>query len=141
MSTLENTIRYQFKSKSLLRQALTHSSYANEKSVPDNEVLEFLGDSILGMVVGHMLVEKYPEMNEGELSKSRAQLVNQSNLAELAKKINLGSHILLGNGEKKDSGSQKDSILADTFEALIAAIYKDSGELECITKVLNIIMD
>ena len=138
MNNLEKKLRYQFKNKSILKLSLSHRSYANENKSGDNEVLEFLGDSILGMVVGHMLVEKYPKMNEGQLSLERAKLVSQTSLANLARSINLDKHVLLGNGERNNGGAKKDSILADTFEALIAAIYKDSN-FETVQKIINLI--
>lgn len=115
-------------SRELALQALTHRSYAYEHGgVPHNERLEFLGDSILGQVVTVYLFETYPDLSEGELAKRRASLVNLTTLAEAAKMIALGDYIRLGRGENQSGGRQKASILADTTEALIGAVFIDLG--------------
>jgi ribonuclease III len=127
---IEKRLQYEFKDKSLLLEALRHSSYANEISEPDlrdNERLEFLGDAVLNLTVGHILMHNYPDIKEGDLSRSRAKLVNESQLAETARSFRLGYYILLGKGEIQTQGREKNSILADTFEALMAAIYLDGG--------------
>ncbi|MEA1968446.1 MAG: ribonuclease III [Thermodesulfobacteriota bacterium] len=127
---LEKNLGHIFTDKSLLNNALCHSSYANEhqnKKMNDNQRLEFLGDAVLGLVIGQMLMEKYPEINEGDLSKLRASLVSEAGLVSMAKKIDLGRFILLGKGERLTRGNEKDSILADTFEAVVAAVYLDNG--------------
>jgi len=127
----QNTIGYTFKNISLLERALTHSSYANENrasGVQDNERFEFLGDSVLGMNTALYLFNKYPDEPEGELTKMRSSLVCTGSLAERAKAINLGEMLRLGHGEESGGGRNRASILADAFEALIGAIYLDSGE-------------
>ena len=129
-SELEQRIQYEFKDKSLLQEALRHSSYVNEISDPhlrDNERLEFLGDAVLNLTVGHILMREYPDIKEGDLSRSRANLVNEAQLAETARSFSLGDYILLGKGEIQTQGREKNSILADAFEALMAAIYLDGG--------------
>ena len=127
---IEQYLRYRFNAKSLLEEALRHSSFVNEQGDPDlrdNERLEFLGDAVLNLIIGHILMQRYPELKEGDLSRTRANLVNESKLAKIARSIDLGSYIRLGKGEIQTRGSDKDSILADTFEAIIAAIYLDGG--------------
>jgi ribonuclease-3 len=129
-SEIEAQLQYEFKNKSLLQEALRHSSYVNEMADPhlrDNERLEFLGDAVLNLVVGDILMRCYPDSKEGDLSRSRAHLVNESQLARTARSVDLGVHILLGKGEIQTQGRKKNSILADTFEALTAAIYLDGG--------------
>lgn len=114
----------------MLDEALRHSSYVNELTdlnIRDNERLEFLGDAVLNLIVGHILMHHYPELNEGELSRSRANLVNETQLADMARLFDLGSFIHLGKGEIQTQGREKNSILADTFEALVAAVYLDGG--------------
>ncbi len=129
-SEIEQRLQYEFKDKNLLQEALRHSSYVNEITDPqlrDNERLEFLGDAVLNLTVGHILMRNYPDIKEGDLSRSRANLVNESQLAETARSFNLGAYILLGKGEIQTQGRDKNSILADAFEALMAAIYLDGG--------------
>ncbi len=130
ISDLENRLSYEFRNKDLLHQALRHSSYVNEMiedTLEDNERLEFLGDAVLSLIVGHTLMSLDPNLKEGDLSRIRANLVNESQLASLARKLGLGSYVLLGKGEILSCGHKKDSILANTFEALVAAIYLDGG--------------
>jgi len=127
---IEQKLRYQFKSSDLLEEALRHSSFVNEQADPDlrdNERLEFLGDAVLNLIVGHILMQRYPDLKEGDLSRTRANLVNESQLARIAGSIDLGSFIKLGKGEIQTHGRGKSSILADTFEALLAAVYLDGG--------------
>lgn len=127
---LEQNLGYTFKSKSFLDNSLRHSSFVNEQShieFQDNERLEFLGDAVLSLIVGHILMIRYPEIKEGDLSRMRAGLVNESCLAAIARNIELGKYIHLGKGENQTNGRRKNSILADTFEALIAAVYLDGG--------------
>lgn len=116
-------VAYRFSDKGLLAQALTHRSYGQ----PNNERLEFLGDSIVNHVVALALFERFSGLNEGELSRLRAHLVCQQTLYELAQEIDLGSSLLLGEGERKSGGHRRPSILSDAFEALIAAIFLDGG--------------
>lgn len=123
---IENVCRklgYSFRQPELLRQSLTHRSFGS----PHNERLEFLGDSILNCVIAHALFQRFPDLSEGELSRLRANLVNQQSLFELAQKLNLGEEVLLGEGELKSGGFSRPSILADTLEAMIAAVFLDGG--------------
>ncbi len=124
---------YTFQNPELLREALTHSSYCNEHQNKEgcNERLEFLGDAVLGLVTGQYLYETYSHQAEGKLSKLRAAVVCEKTLAKLAREINLGEALLLGYGEDKTGGRNRDSILSDAFEAVIAAIYLDS-DLETV---------
>jgi ribonuclease-3 len=129
LEAFEKKIGHVFKNRALLIQALSHSSYAYENSVEDpadNEVLEFLGDSVLGLIVTDYLCQTYPQLTEGELSKLKSQAASTASLSEFAKKIKLDKYVLLGKGEERSGGRKKDRILAGTFEALVAAIYWDS---------------
>ena len=129
-TNLEKTLSYQFKNRDLLIEALSHSSFVNEQSLKDlrdNERLEFLGDAVLNLVVSHVLMDRFPDINEGDLSRLRAQIVNESQLASIAREIELGPFIQLGKGEIQTNGRDKNSILANTLEALIAAVYLDGG--------------
>lgn len=129
METLEQAIGYTFQNKELLQTALTHASYANEskKQIPNNERLEFLGDSVLSIVVADFLFHSQKKLPEGELTRRRAALVCEPALRIFAKRINLGSYLYLGRGENMSGGRERASILSDAFEALIAAIYLDGG--------------
>ena len=130
INELEAAIGYRFKNISLLQNALTHSSYANERwhnSLKSNERLEFLGDSILGMVVAEYLYTTFPDRPEGELTRMRADMVCERTLATIAARIGLGQHLLLGNGEEQGGGRSRDSILADAVESVIAASFLDGG--------------
>ena len=127
---LEVAIGYRFKNITLLQNALTHSSYANEHwhdSLRSNERLEFLGDSILGMVVAEHLYKNFPNRPEGELTRMRADMVCETSLARIAEQVNLGKHLLLGNGEEQGGGRKRPSILADAVESVIAASFLDGG--------------
>lgn len=128
-SRFEKIIGITFRNKELIHEALSHSSYANEKKKQrrSNERLEFLGDSVLSIVVSQFLFENYPELPEGELTKIRAALVCEKSLHRFALQISLGDYLLLGKGEEHTGGRQRPSILADAFEAVIAAIYLDAG--------------
>lgn len=129
-SKLEECINYTFNELSYISEALTHSSYANEKidkTINHNERLEFLGDSVLSIVVSDYLFMKYPDFPEGELTKIRSKIVCEATLAECARSINLGEYMYFGKGEEMTGGRDRASILADAFEALIAAIYLDGG--------------
>lgn len=117
-------IGYQFKRANLLEQALTHRSFS--RSI-NNERLEFLGDSVLNLVISRHIYQRDPDANEGELSRIRASLVNEKALAQVARDINLGEYIYLGGGELKSGGFRRTSILSDTMEAIFGAIYLDSG--------------
>ena len=127
---LEAAIGYQFHNISLLQNALTHSSYANERwhnSLLSNERLEFLGDSVLGMLVAEYLYRSFPNRPEGELTRMRADMVCEKTLAAVANSIHLGDHLLLGHGEEQGGGRSRNSILADAMESVIAACFLDGG--------------
>lgn len=129
VTALERRLGVAFKDRSLLHLAMTHRSYAYEQGgLPNNERLEFLGDSVLGIVVTRALYDLYPDEDEGDLAKRRAALVNAIVLAEVAREIDLGEHVLLGKGEEMTGGADKGSILSDTLEALFGAIYLDRGQ-------------
>lgn len=127
---LEAAIGYKFHNITLLQQALTHSSYANERwhdGLRCNERLEFLGDAVLGMVVAEYLYKTFPDRLEGDLTRMRADMVCETSLAAAADKIELGKHLLLGNGEEQGGGRKRASILADAFESVLAASFLDGG--------------
>lgn len=130
INELERAIGYRFKNITLLQNALAHSSYANERwhdSLKSNERLEFLGDSVLGMMVADHLYRTFPDRPEGELTRMRADMVCEQTLARIAEELGLGTHILLGHGEEQGGGRQRPSILADAVESVIAAMYLDGG--------------
>lgn len=129
MKELENNIGYTFKNKTLLKNALTHSSYANEKKgeAVCNERLEFLGDSVLSIIVSDYIYKNFPNLPEGQLTRLRASLVCEKTLCAFSKELGIGDYLLLGKGEKANHGNERASILADAFEAILAAIYLDGG--------------
>ena len=130
LSELEQKIGYSFRSRALLDRALTHRSFANERvgeNCQHNESLEFLGDSVLGFVVSAWLLERFPDLSEGKLSKIKAYLVSESRLVEIAEALDLGRYILLNRGEEKTGGRRKRALLADAYEALIGVLYIDGG--------------
>ena len=132
LELLQKRLGYCFKNESLLCTALTHKSYSNESSdalIVCNERLEFLGDAVLDLVIGQETFEKYVELQEGELTRIRAELVSEKNLSTLAKKLEIGPCLLLGRGERRSGGEQKSSLLADSVEALFGAILCDSDYL------------
>lgn len=132
LEDLEKTIGYSFKDKMLLKQALTHSSYANEQKIRKNkdyERLEFLGDAVLELVTSEFLFHDNPQMPEGKLTKMRSSLVCEPSLAGCAKEIELGTYLLLGKGEEATGGRFRESIISDVMEALIGALYLDGGFL------------
>ena len=138
----ENKIGYTFKNKDLLHEALSHSSYANENKHHgrhSNERLEFLGDSVLSIVVSEHLFTHFKHLPEGELTKIRASLVCEKALFEFSKKIDLGQHLLLGKGEENSGGRERPSIVSDAFEAVIAAIFLDGGMKAAEKYVLSFI--
>ena len=137
LQEVERRLGYLFRDRSLLVRALTHRSFANERGeqAPDNEVLEFLGDAVLGLVVSDPLCRRHPYFSEGQVSKLKSFLVSASTLSKLADDLGLGEFVLLGRGEEKSAGRGKRSILANTFEAIIAALYWDGG-LECAEQFL-----
>ena len=127
---LQRAINYRFRDRGLLEHAMTHTSRANEDvsgGVVDNESMEFLGDALLGFVVADMLFREFPEYDEGQKSKTKAAVVSTATLARQAERLQLGDHLLLGRGEEKTGGRRKQALLADGYEALIAAIYLDGG--------------
>ena len=130
LSEFQRKLIYEFKNVDFLVESLRHSSFVNEHpemDIQDNERLEFLGDAVLNLIVGHLLMQRYPDLKEGDLSRMRANLVNESQLASIARKMDLGSHLQLGKGEIQSKGWEKKSILANTYEAVIAAVYLDGG--------------
>ena len=136
---LETAIGYRFQNISLLQNALTHSSYANERwhnSLLSNERLEFLGDSVLCMLVAEYLYRNFPNRPEGELTRMRADMVCEKTLAAAANRIGIGEHLLLGHGEEQGGGRSRDSILADAMESVIAACFLDGG-IEAALKVVR----
>ena len=143
MESLEKNIGYSFKDKSLLKLALTHSSYANEMGDASrcNERLEFLGDSVLSLIVSEYIFENFKDRPEGELSKLRASLVCEKSLCEFSKQLNIGEYMLLGKGESQNGGRERPSILADAFEAVLAAIYLDDGFEHAKKHVLRFVIE
>lgn len=130
LTDLFEKLGYTFKNPDLLGQAFQHASYVNERpehGLEDNERLEFLGDTVLDLAISHLLMERYPEAPEGELSRYRAMIVDEAGLSKIARRLALGGHILLGKGEELSAGRRKPSILADTMEALLGALYLDAG--------------
>lgn len=138
LDELQQRIQYRFKNIALLQEAITHKSYANEMQLEikfGNERLEFLGDAVLELVITHILMKKLPKCPEGKLSKMRAAIINRNGLSSIAERFELGKFILLGRGEEATSGRTKKSILANMYEAILAAVYYDGGYL----KVFNLI--
>jgi ribonuclease III len=128
--SLQQAIGYRFRDRGLLEHAMTHTSRANEDvsgGVHDNESMEFLGDAVLGFVVADALFRDFPDFDEGQKSKTKASLVSTATLALQAERLDLGAHMLLGRGEEKTGGRRKQALLADSYEALIAAVYLDGG--------------
>jgi ribonuclease-3 len=135
-TALEKHLGYRFKRLDLLELALTHRSHANEQGVPENyERLEFLGDSVLGLVTAEWLYREHPELPEGELSKMKAQLVSRDTLARHAREMDLGASLRIGVGEDRSGGREKSSLLADSMEAVFGALYLDGG-LEVARKAI-----
>lgn len=144
LEILEENLGHTFQDKDLLATALRHSSYVNEAQdadLSDNQRLEFMGDAVLGLVIGEFLMEQSPNMKEGDLSKMRAGLVSEPGLATMARKIDLGRFIFLGKGEWLSGGAEKNSILADTFEAVMAAIYLDLGFIKTAHLIKGLFQD
>jgi ribonuclease III len=136
LESLARRLEYRFRNLGLLDQALRHSSYAHDNpgSGLSNERLEFLGDAVLALTVSTLLLARFPESSEGEMSRGRAALVNARQLASLARRLGLGAYLLLGRGEEVQSGREKPSLLANALEALLGAIYLDSG-LEVVSRL------
>lgn len=130
LSDLENSLGYRFKNKSLIKEAVTHKSFAHEqqkKNIIYNERMEFLGDAVLELIMSEYLFCSCPEYTEADLSRIKAYAVQESTLAEIARSLNIGSYLLLGKGEEMTGGRKKPSLLANAFEAILAAIYLDGG--------------
>ena len=157
-SALESALEYNFSDSSLLRQALTHSSLAHEMesktaldapengqsecvSAQDNEQFEFLGDAVLGLVTSELLFQRYPNYQEGRLSKMRAHLVSAKHLVKVARNLQLGRYLLLGRGEERSGGRTKPALLADGLEALIAAIYLDGGMEPARKVIIDLVLE
>lgn len=142
MNSLENRLNYKFKNINLLKNALIHSSYANEVrgNTHSNERLEFLGDSVLSIIVSEHIYTKFPNMPEGELTRMRASLVCEKSLCEFSRELGIGEYLKLGKGEDKNGGRDRDSILADAFEAVLAAIYLDGGIEPAKNHVMNTVL-
>ena len=142
MQNLEKRLNYKFKDLNLLKTALSHSSYANEmkNGCSSNERLEFLGDSVLSIIVSDYIFNKFPDMPEGELTRLRASLVCEKALCSFSRELEIGKHLLLGRGEDKCGGRERDSILADAFEAILAAIYIDGGMQNAKKLALNFVL-
>ena len=142
VADVEKILNVGFKDKNLLRTALTHSSYAYENDSDNfNEKLEFLGDAVLGMVVTEYIYNQYPEMNEGQLAKLRAGLVNANILAELGRDLNIGKYIFISNGAEQTGGRINKSIMADCLEAIIGSIYLDRGYEIVKEFIINLMID
>ncbi len=140
---LEVSLHYPFKDPMLLRQALTHKSYINEArqgDLADNERLEFLGDSVVNLMISEHLLRHYPDISEGELSKMRAKVVSERGLSQVARRLGLGRYLYLGKGEELSGGREKSSLQADALEAVLAAIYLDGGH-EAAARVIEKIFE
>ncbi len=142
MESLETKLNYKFNNIELLKNALIHSSYANEVrgNTHSNERLEFLGDSVLSIIVADHIYHKYPNMPEGELTRLRASLVCEKSLCTLSRELCIGEYLKLGKGEDKNGGRERDSILADAFESVLAAIYLDGGMSAAKKHILNTVL-
>jgi ribonuclease III len=130
LAKFEDRLGYRFTNRALLEEALRHSSWLNEnfqEDLRDNERFEFLGDAVLNLIIGQLLMQQYPDMREGDLSRTRAKLVSEPQLAELARQLDLGRFLMLGKGEAATDGRNKSSLLADAFEATLAALFLDGG--------------
>jgi len=135
LGALEEVLGYTFRDRGLLEQALRHASFCNEQGrdpnatgrIGDNQRLEFLGDAVLSLTVSQRLMTRFPEAHEGDLSVTRAQVVSEEGLSDVARKLGFGDWVLLGRGEEKSGGRAKPKILADAFEAIVAAVYLDGG--------------
>jgi len=145
LEELQNRIGYRFQEPALLKQAMTHSSYANETGAHNhhllcNERLEFLGDSVLSLITSDYLYQTFPNLPEGDLTRMRAAVVCEEALASYARKIGLGEFLLLGKGERNTGGADKPAVIADAFEATLAAIYLDAGAMQGIGEVASFLL-
>lgn len=140
LHALQSEIHYEFEQVKLFVQALTHTSHANEHGDDHNERLEFLGDAVLELAISHKLFRKFPEAQEGQLTRMRSALVSEQALAAVARRIGLGPHLRLGKGEQAQGGQNKDSVLSDGVEALLGAVYLDGGlqaALSCVERMFS----
>ena len=142
MATIEDKIGYTFKNREYLMEALTHSSFANERhnKIKCNERMEFLGDAVLSIISADFLYHRFPDMPEGDLSKLRSSLVCTQSLSDFARQISLGDYLFLGKGESNTGGADRSSILENAFEALIAAVYLDGGMGPAKHHVMNFVL-
>jgi ribonuclease-3 len=139
--TLATLLGYSFNNQELILQAFRHPSYVYEKDevgVSDNQRLEFLGDAVISLAISHLLMESFPEIKEGDLSKYRASLVSENGLNHIAHELQLGDYLFLGKGEEQTNGRKKPSIIADAFEAFIGAIYLDGGFVEALRVIAKL---
>lgn len=130
LAEIQEKINYRFKNPVILRDALTHKSFVNENRTldfHDNERMEFLGDAVLDLVISQILFRNFPQLSEGDLSKKRASIVREESLYRIARRLDLGNYIFLGKGEEMSGGREKSSLLANTLEAVVAAVYLDDG--------------
>ena len=142
LAGLEQQIGYRMADLSLLRAALTHKSYSNEHpgvDAPHNERLEFLGDAVLDLCISDLLFQRYPQLSEGDLTRIRAELVNERSLAPVGEGLGLGGYLLLGRGEESSGGRQKPSLLADALEAVLGAVYRDGG-MSAVSAVIEALL-
>jgi ribonuclease III len=141
LNKLQKCLKIKFKDKSLLNRALTHRSFVNEfrTGIRDNERLEYLGDSVLAVVINEYLFKRYEDYPEGDLAKIKSAVVSESTLAKVAAEINMGSYLLMGKGEERCGGRERPSILANTFEAVIGALYLDAGLKESKKYILSLL--
>lgn len=142
LTALQNRIKVKFKEKSLLNNSLVHRSYVNESGngkIEDNERLEYLGDSVLGLIINEYIYNRFYDYPEGDLAKIKSAVVSETTLAKIARELNLGSFLLMGKGEELSGGRDRTSILANSFEALIGAVYLDSGLKNCRKFVLSLL--
>ncbi|MBN2158623.1 MAG: ribonuclease III [Spirochaetes bacterium] len=143
LERLQKSIRVKFKNKSLLNRAVTHSSFVNEsgRDIQDNERLEYLGDSVLALVINEYLFRHFEGYREGQLAKIKSAVVSETTLARIARKLKLGDYILMGRGEEHSGGRERPSILANTLEAVIGALFLDSGLKVCRTFIIGLMRD
>ena len=144
LEELQQKLGYYFQNTDLLKKSLTHKSYVNEKQIKGikhNERLEFFGDSALNLILSDYLFHKMPDCSEGDLTKIRAGMVNETSLSNIARELDLGKHLFLGKGEESSGGRKKNSLLANALEALIAALYIDSGYEQTYTVMIRILED
>ncbi len=138
LTNIQERIAYTFRNQELLERSLTHKSYANEnRLLHHNERMEFLGDAVLNLAVSEYLMKACPDSTEGDLSRLRASVVSEPALAAVARELGLGDYLLLGRGEEQTGGRDKDSLLADSLEALIAAVYLDAGQGQAVAFILR----